>query len=112
MPLKDPEKKRAYQREWYARPANKARTVAKVIERKHTAYAGVCEHCGGPTVGQSKNDRPRFCSKPECLSVQRNGRRYRLRGQGKRVEQLFGDRTGMSPQEQREALVEYLRGKV
>ena len=72
MPYKNREDKLRYQREWYAR--HRERVIAKVAERKHTTYAGVCRNCGGPTVGQSPNDRPEYCSKPECASVQRRGR--------------------------------------
>lgn len=69
MPFKSREEKLAYQRRWYA--ANRKRVIARNTERKHTDYAGTCVVCGGPTVGQSKNDRPRFCAKPACASAQR-----------------------------------------
>lgn len=71
MPFADPEQKRAYAREWYARPENRHRVIAAVAKRKHTAYAGVCRNCGGPTVGTSKRDIPEWCSKTECKSAQR-----------------------------------------
>jgi len=69
MPLKDREARLAYQREWYA--AHRERVIGKVARRKHTAYAGVCRNCGGPTVGNSKNHIPEWCSKPACASLQR-----------------------------------------
>lgn len=71
MPHKDPEKRRAYMREWYARPENRKRVIAKVAARKHTDYAGTCVNCGGPTVGESKQRIPDYCSKPACASAQR-----------------------------------------
>lgn len=71
MPRKDRESYRAYMREWYARPENRQRVIAKVAARKHNQYAGVCKNCGGPTVGISKGQAPEWCSKPECLSLQR-----------------------------------------
>lgn len=71
MPLKDPEKRRAYMREWYARPENRQRTIAKVMRRKRTAYSGVCLNCGGPTVGQSPKNIPEWCGKPACRRAQR-----------------------------------------
>lgn len=69
MPLKDKDAKRAYMRHWYT--LNREKVIARVAERKRSAYAGVCLNCGGPTVGQSKNDRPEYCGKPACASVQR-----------------------------------------
>lgn len=69
MPYKDREKRLAYQRKWYAE--HRERVIAKVTARKHTAYAGVCRNCGGPTVGSSKNDIPEWCAKPQCASAQR-----------------------------------------
>lgn len=74
MPRKDLEERRAYMREWYARPENRPRVIAKVAARKRDQYAGVCRNCGGPTVGSSLNDIPEFCSKTECKSVQRRKR--------------------------------------
>lgn len=71
MPFKDREVKLAYQRKWYAE--HRERVIAKVNERKRTVYAGTCKNCGGPTIGNSKNDRPEFCGKPECRSAQRRG---------------------------------------
>lgn len=71
MPFADPDRKREYAREWYARPGNRERTIEKVAKRKHTLYAGVCRNCGGPTVGSSKNNIPEWCGKPECRSAQR-----------------------------------------
>ena len=71
MPFADPERKREYAREWYSRPGNRERTIAKVANRKHTLYAGVCKNCGGPTVGSSRNDIPEWCGKPECRSAHR-----------------------------------------
>ena len=71
MPRKNPEEKLAYAREWYARPENRKRVIAAVMKRKRTTYAGVCRNCGGPTVGQSKNNIPEWCGKPECRSAQR-----------------------------------------
>lgn len=70
MPFKDRETKLAYQRAWYA--AHRERVIAKVAERKRTLYAGVCRHCGGPTVGSSKNKAPEWCSKQECAAAQRD----------------------------------------
>lgn len=72
MPFKDPDEKRAYQRRWYA--THSERVIASVTKRKHTLYAGVCVNCGGPTVGQSKNDRPDYCAKPLCARIQRIGK--------------------------------------
>ena len=69
MPYKDREKRLAYQRAWYAR--NRSKVIAKITHRRQTMYAGKCINCGGPTVGQSKNDRPEWCGKPECRSAQR-----------------------------------------
>lgn len=69
MPYKDKEKKLACQRRHYRN--HREEVIAKVAHRKHTDYAGVCVNCGGPTVGNSKNDVPRFCAKPACASAQR-----------------------------------------
>lgn len=70
MPRKDPEAKRAYQREWYARPGNRERTIAKTTARKHNEYAGVCEICGGPTVGvKGPGSAAKYCGSPACRSV-------------------------------------------
>jgi hypothetical protein len=69
MPLKDREARLAYQRAWYAAHAD--RVKKKVSDRKHALYSGVCRNCGGPTVGNSKNDIPEWCSKPACASLQR-----------------------------------------
>lgn len=69
MPIKDRTKKLKYQRDWYAR--HRHRVVADVARRKHTAYAGVCQNCGGPTVGESKGKAPVWCAKPACASAQR-----------------------------------------
>lgn len=73
MPYKDPAVRKArqktYSRNHYER--NRKQIIAATSERKHGQYAGVCVNCGGPTVGNSKNDVPRFCSKPGCASVQR-----------------------------------------
>lgn len=70
MPLKDSEAKLAYQREWYARKGNRERVIAKVRERKWTAYAGKCLNCGATTIGQSKGQPSLYCNKPACKSVQ------------------------------------------
>ena len=75
MPIKDPDKRRAYARAWYARSDNRERTIAKVAKRKKTDYAGVCLNCGGPTVGQSKDQAPKYCGKPKCRSAQRIGQK-------------------------------------
>lgn len=72
MPRKDREAKLAYQREWYARPGNRERVIAKVTARKYNEYAGVCCVCGGPTVGlNGPGSASRYCGKPICKSVQR-----------------------------------------
>jgi hypothetical protein len=68
MPLKDYEKKLAYQRAWYRN--HREIVIAKVAERKRTLYGGVCRNCGGPTVGESKKQIREWCSKPECRSAQ------------------------------------------
>lgn len=72
MPFSDPEQKLAYQREWYAK--NRQKVIGWVAKRKRTDYAGICENCGGPTVGSSKGKAPSFCGKPECARAQRIGR--------------------------------------
>jgi len=72
MPFRDYERKLAYQRQWYA--AHRTETIAKIKHRQRTEYAGVCRNCGGPTVGQSKHDRPEWCAKPACASAQRRKR--------------------------------------
>jgi hypothetical protein len=69
MPFKDREQKLAYQRQWYA--AHREQVIEAVTHRRRTDYAGVCRNCGGPTVGQSKNNRPEWCGKPACASAQR-----------------------------------------
>lgn len=71
MPRKDKEAYREYMREWYARPENRKRVIAKVAARKHDQYAGVCVNCGGPTVGTSKGKAPWWCSRTECRRTQR-----------------------------------------
>lgn len=71
MPIKDPDRRRQYYREWYAKPENRQRTIDAVAQRKRTSYAGVCRNCGGPTVGSSKNKIPEWCGKPGCRSAQR-----------------------------------------
>lgn len=68
MPSKDPEIKRATARRSYAR--NREKVIAAVAHRKKTAYAGVCRNCGGPTMGESKNQIREWCHKPECRSAQ------------------------------------------
>jgi hypothetical protein len=68
LPYKDPKARNAYQRKWYA--DNRKRVIGWVADRKHTAYAGVCINCGGPTIGQTKNDAPRYCHKQECRKAQ------------------------------------------
>jgi hypothetical protein len=70
MPLKNRDAYRAYMREWYARPENRRRVIAKVAARKKRDYTGTCKNCGGPTFGTCKADIPEYCSKPECRSVQ------------------------------------------
>ena len=69
MPIKDREKRLAYQREWYA--AHRDQVIAEVKARKRRLYSGVCRNCGGPTVGNSKNSIPEWCAKPSCASAQR-----------------------------------------
>lgn len=76
VPRKDKAARLAYQREWYARHADEV--IEKVMERKRTSYAGICQNCGGPTVGQSKGKAPRYCGKSECMSAlwkEKNGDR-------------------------------------
>lgn len=79
MPFADADEKRAYMREWYARSENRKRVIANVAKRKRTTYAGTCRNCGGPTVGQSLNDRPEWCGKPACRSAQRRAALYEQR---------------------------------
>lgn len=75
MPLKDDEARRAYMREWYARPENRQRTIAKVKARKYGEYAGVCLVCGGPTVGNGPGKAPSYCGRnKECRSASRKKR--------------------------------------
>jgi hypothetical protein len=64
MPFRDPEKRNAYMRKWYAE--HREQVIGRIAERKHTIYAGTCAHCGGPTVGQSKQNAPRYCRKSDC----------------------------------------------
>jgi predicted GIY-YIG superfamily endonuclease len=76
VPRKDKAERLKYQREWYAR--NSALTIAKVARRKHTLYAGICQNCGDPTVGQSKGKAPRYCHKVACIKMlwkEKNGNR-------------------------------------
>lgn len=78
MPYKDDEARRASNRRSYAR--NREKVIAKVAKRKRTDYAGTCQVCGGPTVGQSKNDIPTLCGKPECRSSLYKGHLFRPKG--------------------------------
>jgi len=73
MAYKNREDQRAASRRHYA--AHREQVIAKVAERRHTAYAGVCRNCGGPTVGQAKNSIPEWCAKSACAAEQRNGQR-------------------------------------
>lgn len=78
MPYKSKEARLAAQREHYRR--HREQVIAKVKERKHTKYAGVCKYCGAPTVGSSKNNIPEFCAKPECRSKHYKGHLFRHKG--------------------------------
>lgn len=64
MPYKDKAKKLASQRKHYRN--HRKQVIEAVAYRKHTMYAGECRNCGGPTVGQTKQHRPEWCSKTEC----------------------------------------------
>jgi hypothetical protein len=77
VPIKDREKKLAYQREWYAR--NRKKVIAKVWLRKKTLYAGRCIVCGGKTVGQSKGQAPSYCQRTTaCISAARRPKAERM----------------------------------
>lgn len=82
MPNKDPEAHKAYQRQWRAEhpdlvratrrrhyEANREAVKADAAKLRRETYGGICENCGGPTVGRSKSEIPRFCSKSECISA-------------------------------------------
>jgi len=73
MPRKDPEKRAEYQKKagrlWYLR--NRELTIARAKEFKRTHYIGTCVNCGGPTVGSSPSNIPKWCSQKECASLQR-----------------------------------------
>src|SRR5262245_56807852 len=97
MPRKDREKRLAYQREWYARPENRQRTIQKVKERKHTMYAGVCVNCGDPTVGNSKGTASDYCSKPECIKVLWYEKMLGLRPPGRRRNTPSTTPSGRAP---------------
>lgn len=69
MPLKDDEKRRAYQRKWYREHADRVKEWTR--KRKYETYAGVCSNCGGPTVGvNGPGSAPEWCGKSECRSAQ------------------------------------------
>lgn len=71
MPAKDREKRLAYQRAWYNRPENRARTIERTKDYRRTSYAGVCVNCGDATHGDRPSKVPGWCSKPDCASAQR-----------------------------------------
>lgn len=90
MPRKDHQAQLAYQREWYAKHPD--RVKAKTKRRKWNEYAGVCGNCGGKTIGYSPGKAAAFCSKPECRSAARKGKKvFSDAGVRGRAKQLHGD---------------------
>lgn len=81
MPLKDPDKKREYQRGFYAR--NREKTIEAVRRRKQEVYVGVCLNCGGPTHGDRPKRIPDYCAKPVCRSAQWRAKRGKMLEKGK-----------------------------
>lgn len=71
MPRKDRQARYAYQRDWYAK--NRERVMQAHRDYREKRCTGVCAHCGGPTRGDSPNNVPTYCAKPECAQARRQG---------------------------------------